>query len=130
MNSLNEQQLSAILLLLSCLIFLVAGMMFTMRVIWSLPMGQSEIFLRWERGMVVAGFVTSLLGFGLLENILRSAGDIGWGPWCAETGWGHTWIGTALGLREKDDTLWNLLSKHDITQQWEAIHQEMLREIQ
>jgi hypothetical protein len=77
MSFLTEQRLAAILLLLSCLIFLVAGSLFTVRVIWALPIGQSVNFLRWERGMVVAAFLVSLLGFGLLENILRSVGDIG-----------------------------------------------------
>jgi hypothetical protein len=77
MNFLTEQRLTAILLLLSCLIFLGAGTLFTIRVIWDLPIGKSENFLRWERGMVVAAFLVSLLGFGLLEDILRTAGDIG-----------------------------------------------------
>jgi hypothetical protein len=77
MDSLSKQRLAASLLLLSCLIFLVAGLLFTARVIWALPIGQSELFLRWERGTVVAAFLVSLLGFGLLEEILRSAGDIG-----------------------------------------------------
>jgi len=77
MNFLTERRLAAIMLLLSCLMFLVAGTLFTIRVIWALPMGQSEIFLRCERGLVVAAFLVSLLGFGLLENILRTAGDIG-----------------------------------------------------
>jgi hypothetical protein len=77
MNFLTEQRLAAMLLLLSCLIFVVAGTLFTVRVIWALPIGQSEIFLRYERSLVVAAFLVSLLGFGLLESILRTAGDIG-----------------------------------------------------
>lgn len=55
-----------------------------------------------------------------------SAGDIGWGPWCAETGWGHTWIGTVLGLREQNVTLWDLLGGHDVRGKWKAVEEEML----
>lgn len=58
-----------------------------------------------------------------------SAGDIGWGPWCAETGWGHTWIGTVLGLRQRNETLWDLLASHRISPKWGVIQQEMLSEI-
>jgi hypothetical protein len=55
--------------------------------------------------------------------------DAGWGPWCAETGWGHTWIATVLGLREHHRTLWEQLAARKITQAWPAVEQEMLGDL-
>ena len=37
-----------------------------------------------------------------------SSGDMGWGAWCAETGWGPAWNGITLGLRAKETSLWDI----------------------
>jgi hypothetical protein len=77
MNGLSERQLAAYLLILASLIFLIAGALFTGRAIWNWPVGQTAVYLRWERGVIIAAFLISLLGFGLFENMLKAAGDIG-----------------------------------------------------
>jgi hypothetical protein len=77
MNGLSERQLAAYLLILCSFVFLVAGFLFTARAIWNWPVGQTAVYLRWERGVVIAAFLISLLGFGLVEKMLSAAGDIG-----------------------------------------------------
>lgn len=57
-----------------------------------------------------------------------SSGDIGWGPWCAEAGWGHAWIATTLGLRARSTSLWELLTSRDLSSSWPPVREEMLRE--
>jgi hypothetical protein len=54
---------------------LFVGYLFTTRVIWQQPSAQTTLHLRIERGMVIAAFLISLLGFVLLEGLLRDAGD-------------------------------------------------------
>ena len=51
--------------------------------------------------------------------------DAGWGPWCAETGWGHTWIGTTLALRERRQSLWQLLISRPLKSNWPEIQRAM-----
>lgn len=51
--------------------------------------------------------------------------DAGWGPWCAEAGWGHTWIGTTLALREQKQSLWQLLTSRSFAPAWPAVQREM-----
>ncbi|HEX3815597.1 MAG TPA: hypothetical protein VHX59_22400 [Mycobacteriales bacterium] len=36
-----------------------------------------------------------------------SSGDLGWGAWCVELGWGQAWIVAGLALRQADSTLWD-----------------------
>lgn len=35
-----------------------------------------------------------------LWDYFGNASDLGWGPWCVETGWVNSWISTTLGLRQ------------------------------
>lgn len=72
---LAERQIAASLLILSSIVFLVAGFLFTVRVIWEWPAGQTPAFLLWERSFVMAAFLTSLMGFVLLADMLQNAGD-------------------------------------------------------
>lgn len=72
---LSERRLTASLLMLSAVTFLVAGYLFTARAIWKLPEAQTELHLRWERGSVMAAFLISALGFVLLESLLHEAGE-------------------------------------------------------
>jgi hypothetical protein len=50
-----------------------------------------------------------------------SSGDMGWGAWCAETGWGPAWNGISLGLRAKNTSLWELTRKSRIVEQREEV---------
>ncbi len=70
-----ERRLTASLLILCGIVFLVVGYLFTARVIWKLPAAQTDLHLRWERGLVITAFLISVLGFVLLEGLLRDAGD-------------------------------------------------------
>ncbi len=36
-----------------------------------------------------------------------SSGDLGWGAWCIEVGWGQSWIALALALRQSGASLWD-----------------------
>lgn len=74
-NLLVERRIAANLLIVCVVVFVVAGFLYTARAIWKWPAGQTPLFLRWERGLVIAAFLISVLGFGLLENLLRNAGD-------------------------------------------------------
>lgn len=39
-----------------------------------------------------------------------SSGDLGWGAWSIELGWGQSWIAAALALRQSDDAMWDRIS--------------------
>ena len=71
-----ERRLTSGLLLLSASVFVVAGYLFTARVIWKLPAAQTKLHLHWERGIVITAFLISALGFVLLENLLHEAGEL------------------------------------------------------
>lgn len=70
-----ERRFTAILLILSVVMFLVVGYLFSARVLWNLPSAQTELHLRVERGMVIAAFLVNVMGFVLLEGLLRESGD-------------------------------------------------------
>jgi hypothetical protein len=70
-----ERRISASLLILCGVVFVVAGLLYTARAIWKWPVGQTPLYLRWERGLVIAAFMISVLGFVLLEDLLRNTGD-------------------------------------------------------
>lgn len=71
----SEQRLSGILLIISSIVFLVAATLFTIRVIWGLPMGGTPAYYRWERGFVIAALLIAVLGLTLLKGILENVGD-------------------------------------------------------
>ena len=71
----SEQIASGWLLILSALIFLVGGMLYTGRAIWKWPVGQTHLYLVWERGSVITALVVAVLGLTLLERMLEAAGD-------------------------------------------------------
>jgi hypothetical protein len=43
-----------------------------------------------------------------------SSGDMGWGAWSAETGWGPAWNGIVIGLRLKRSSLWDITASSKI----------------
>jgi hypothetical protein len=75
MDGLSERKVAAFLLIACFVVFLVVGMMFTGRTIWKWPSAQTTEFLRWERSLVIAAMLINVMGFVLLENMLRTAGD-------------------------------------------------------
>jgi hypothetical protein len=74
-NILSEQVVAGGLLILSGLVFLVGGMLYTGRAIWKWPVAENVVYLYWERGFVIAALLTSLVGLALLERVLEAAGD-------------------------------------------------------
>ena len=54
-----------------------------------------------------------------------SSGDMGWGAWCAETGWGPAWNGIALGLREKQTSLWDVTKSSRIAANQDRVKRKM-----
>ncbi|MCC6494410.1 MAG: hypothetical protein IT424_15475 [Pirellulales bacterium] len=56
-----------------------------------------------------------------------SSGDMGWGAWCAETGWGPAWNGIVLGLRQQRTTLWELTAASNIDKQSGKVKQQLAR---
>jgi hypothetical protein len=73
--SLSERQIAAGLLILSCLVFAVGGILFTGRAFLKWPAAQTSGYLIWERGFVIASVLVNVLGLVLLADILRAAGD-------------------------------------------------------
>lgn len=53
----------------------MAGFLFTARIIWKWPSAQTGVHLYWERGIVITALLINVLGFVLLEELLRAAGD-------------------------------------------------------
>jgi hypothetical protein len=72
---LSEPRVTALLLIGGAVVFAVGGVLFTGRVIWRWPAGQSDRYLRWERSFVIAAVLLTALGLALLEDHLRAAGD-------------------------------------------------------
>jgi len=71
----GEQAATGWLLILSGLIFIVGGMLYTGRAIWQWPAGKTHSYLIWERGFVIAALLMSVLGLTLLGRMLEAAGD-------------------------------------------------------
>jgi hypothetical protein len=72
---LSEQVVAGGLLVLSGLIFMVGGTLYAGRAIWKWPAGQTQRYLIWERGFVIAALLAAVLGLTLLEGMLEAAGD-------------------------------------------------------
>lgn len=71
----SEQIVAGWLLILSGVIFLPAGLLYTGRAIFKWPSAQSRSYLYWERGLVMAAILVATLGFILLEQLLEGGGD-------------------------------------------------------
>ena len=72
---LSEQVVAGWLLILSGIVFVPAGLLFTGRVILKWEAAQSQGYLYWERGLVMAAILVVALGLVLLERLLEAAGD-------------------------------------------------------
>lgn len=71
----SVQGVAGWLLILSWVIFVPAGILYTGRAIWKWPAAQSQSYLYWERGLVMAAVLVATLGLALLERLLVAAGD-------------------------------------------------------
>lgn len=74
-NIISEQVVAGWLLILSAIIFVPSGLLFTGRVIFKWPAAQSKSYLYWERGLVMTAVLVATLGFVLLERLLENTGD-------------------------------------------------------
>jgi hypothetical protein len=54
-----------------------------------------------------------------------STGDIGWGAWCIEAGWGQAWTAATLALRIKGTSLWELTAESSIAEKMAAVQRQM-----
>ena len=54
-----------------------------------------------------------------------ASGDIGWGAWSVESGWGPAWTAAVLGLRLKGTSFWDLTSGSRIIKQFRAVREQM-----
>jgi hypothetical protein len=54
-----------------------------------------------------------------------SSGDLGWGAWCAEAGWGPAWNGIVLGLRLQQRSLWDMTASSRIASRLEHVRKLM-----
>lgn len=71
----SEQVVAAWLLILSSIIFVPGGLLYTGRAIWKWAVAQSRSYLYWERGLVMAAILVATVGFILLAQLLEYAGD-------------------------------------------------------
>jgi hypothetical protein len=71
----SEQVVAGWLLILSAMIFLPAGLLYTGRAIRQWPRAQTQGYLYWERGLVIAAILVATMGFLLLTQRRESAGD-------------------------------------------------------
>lgn len=71
----SQQVVAGWLLILSGIIFVPGGLLFTGRAIFKWPAAQSQNFLYWERGIIMAAILLAALGFVLLAGLLGEAGD-------------------------------------------------------
>lgn len=71
----SEQVVTGWFLILSFIIFVPGGLLYTGRAIWKWPAAQSQSYLYWERCFVMAAILVAALGLVLLERLLEAAGD-------------------------------------------------------
>ncbi|MBX3085476.1 MAG: hypothetical protein KF716_27825 [Anaerolineae bacterium] len=75
---LSERTAAASLLVLSFVIFLIAGVLFTGRALWKWDIKNLATYLIWERSLVIVPTVTTSLGLVLLSDMLSASGDPFW----------------------------------------------------
>ena len=61
-------------------------------------------------------------------EVWASSGDIGWGAWSIESGWGQAWIAAVLALREQGTTVWDFTAKSGVREYFARLKAEMLPE--
>ena len=71
----SEQVVAGWLLILSGVLFVPGGLFYTGRAILKWPAAQSQGYLYWERGLIMAATLVAALGLVLLERLLEAGGD-------------------------------------------------------
>ena len=71
----SQQVVAGWLLILSSIIFVPSGLLFTARVILKWPAAQSQNLHYLERGLVMAAILVAALGLAQLDKLLEAAGD-------------------------------------------------------
>lgn len=54
-----------------------------------------------------------------------ASGDIGWGAWCVESGWGTAWTAALLALRTQDTSFWDFTQSSTIGSHMEDVLKQM-----
>ncbi len=74
-QGISERTAAASLLVLSFMIFFVAGVLFTGRALWKWEIKNLSTYMLWERSLVIVPTVTTSLGLVLLSDMLNAGGD-------------------------------------------------------
>jgi hypothetical protein len=74
-NLISQQAVAGWLLILSFIIFVPSGILFTGRAIWKWTVAQTQSYLVWERSILMTAILSLTLGLVLLERLLEAAGD-------------------------------------------------------
>jgi len=54
-----------------------------------------------------------------------ASGDIGWGAWSVESGWGTAWAAAVLALRLKGTSVWDLTAGSQIIRKFRPVQKQM-----
>jgi hypothetical protein len=74
-QGISARTAAASLLVLSFMIFFVAGILFTGRALWKWEIKNLSTYMLWERSLVIVSTVTTSLGLVLLSDLLNAGGD-------------------------------------------------------
>lgn len=70
----TERSVAASLLIACMLIFTVGGLLFSGRAFWKWRVASTPVYLRWERGFIIAAVLATVLGLVLLDDVLGETG--------------------------------------------------------
>jgi hypothetical protein len=71
----SARTIAASLLALSFVVFAVGGVLYSGRAFLNWQIDETSSHLIWERGFVIGGVLSTVLGLALLEDMLRAAGE-------------------------------------------------------
>ncbi len=77
-QGISERTAAASLLVLSFMVFSVAGVLFTGRALWKWEIKNLSTYVLWERSLVIVPTITTALGFVLLSDLLNAGGTRFW----------------------------------------------------
>ena len=74
------------------------------------------------------GLLRKLKDLGRTTGIIdMTSGDMGWGAWCVEAGWGQAWTAATLALRAHKTSLWDHTSRSRIASCLTKVQMDMAR---
>lgn len=71
----SERTIAASLLVLTFMVFEIGGILFTGRAMLNWQIENLDAHMKWERSFVILPTLLTVLGFALLADLLRAAGD-------------------------------------------------------